>query len=186
MDVHQLNQTWCRILGHRKYSAINGLLMAPSKKVLSVYSSINWYCFVQLLCNIQQHLHWQFSFIIRNRMHLWPRQILRLVCASILYQEMREYFIVFNHSILFNVKELTLIRAAGGVYEFWNFEEVYLCNGLRSELRNSCIPQKTSHEYILLSTLERKTAFLAIYRPKRAQNCPFFRRFWLFCTAVKV
>jgi hypothetical protein len=27
---------------------------------------------------------------------------------------------------------LTLIRAAGGVYDFQNFEEVYLCNGLTS------------------------------------------------------
>ncbi len=83
-------------------------------------------------------------------------------------------------------KILTLIRAAGGVYDFQNFEEVYLCNGLRSELQNSFIPQKTSREYILLSTLERKMPFSAIYRPIRAQNRPFFRRFWLFCTAVKV
>ncbi len=37
---------------------------------------------------------------------------------------------------------LTLIRAAGGVYDFRNFEEVYLCNGLSSELENSRIPQK--------------------------------------------
>ncbi len=81
---------------------------------------------------------------------------------------------------------LTLIRAAGGVYDFWNFEEVYLCNGSSSDLQNSCIPRKTSCEYILLNTLERKTAFLAIYRPNRAQNCPFFRRFSLFRTAVKV
>jgi hypothetical protein len=44
---------------------------------------------------------------------------------------------------------LTLIRAAGGVYDFRNFEEVYLCNGLSSELENSCIPRKTSREYIL-------------------------------------
>ncbi len=29
---------------------------------------------------------------------------------------------------------LTLIREAGGVYDFQNFEEVYLCNGLGSEL----------------------------------------------------
>jgi hypothetical protein len=29
-------------------------------------------------------------------------------------------------------------------------------------------------------------AFLAIYRRKRARNCPFFCRFWLFRTAVKV
>ncbi len=39
---------------------------------------------------------------------------------------------------------------------------------------------------MLLSTLEQKTAFLAIYRPKRARNHLFFRRFWLFRTAVKV
>jgi hypothetical protein len=38
-----------------------------------------------------------------------------------------------------------------------------------------------SCEYILLSTLEQKMAFLAIYRPKRL----FFRRFWLFRMAVK-
>jgi hypothetical protein len=81
---------------------------------------------------------------------------------------------------------LTLIRAAGGVYDFRNFEEVYLCNGSSRDLQNSCIPRKTSREYILLNTLVRKTAFSAIYRPKRAQNRPFFRRFSLFRTAVKV
>ncbi len=54
---------------------------------------------------------------------------------------------------------LTLIRAAGGVYDLRNFEEVYFCNGLSSELQNSCKPQKTSREYILLSTLNQKTAF---------------------------
>jgi hypothetical protein len=81
---------------------------------------------------------------------------------------------------------LTLVRVAGGIYDFQNFEEVYLCNGLSSELQNSCIPQKTSHEYILLSTSERKTVFSAIYRPKRPQNRPFFCRFWLFRMAVKV
>jgi hypothetical protein len=67
-----------------------------------------------------------------------------------------------------NILLLTLIRAAGGVYDFRNFEEVYLCNGLSSELENSRIPRKTSRKYILLSSFERKTAFLAIYRPKRA------------------
>jgi hypothetical protein len=81
---------------------------------------------------------------------------------------------------------LTLIRAAGGVYDFRNFEELYLCNGSSRDLQNSCIPRKPSREYILLSTLERKTAFSAIYRPKRARNRPFFRRFSLFRTAVKV
>jgi hypothetical protein len=39
---------------------------------------------------------------------------------------------------------------------------------------------------VLLNTLEQKTAFLAIYRPKRARNRPFFRRFSLFRMAVKV
>jgi hypothetical protein len=61
-----------------------------------------------------------------------------------------------------------------------NFEEVYLCNGLSSELQNLCIPQKTSHEYFLLSTLEQKTVFLVIYWPKRAQNRPFFAVFGYF------
>jgi hypothetical protein len=88
-------------------------------------------------------------------------------------------------SVLYE-SDLTLICAAGGVYDFQNFEEVYLCNGLSRELQNSCISQKTSREYILLSTLERKTAFSAIYRPKRPRNRPFFCRFWLFRTAVKV
>jgi hypothetical protein len=55
---------------------------------------------------------------------------------------------------------LTLIRAAGGVYDFRNFE---VCNVLSSELGNSCIPQKTSREYILLSTFERKTAFFFFF-----------------------
>jgi hypothetical protein len=63
----------------------------------------------------------------------------------------------------YHVTLLTLIRAAGGVYDFRNFEEIYLCNGLSSELQNSCIPRKTSREYILLSTYEGKTAFSAIY-----------------------
>jgi hypothetical protein len=81
---------------------------------------------------------------------------------------------------------LTLIRAAGGVYDFRNFEEVYLCNGLSSNLQNLCVSQKMSREYFLSTTIERKTAFLVSYRPKRAQNRPFFRRFWLFRTAVKV
>jgi hypothetical protein len=44
---------------------------------------------------------------------------------------------------------LTLIRAAGVVYDFLNFKEVYLCNGSSSDLQNSCIPRKTSREYIL-------------------------------------
>ncbi len=64
--------------------------------------------------------------------------------------------------------ELTLIRVAGGVYDFRNFKEIYLCNGLSSDLQNSCNSRKTSREYILLNTLERKTAFSASYRPKRA------------------
>jgi hypothetical protein len=82
---------------------------------------------------------------------------------------------------------LTLIRAAGGVDDFRNFEEVYLCNGSSSDLQNSCIPRKMSREYILMiNTLERKTAFSAIYRPKCAQNRLFFCRFSLFCTAEKV
>jgi hypothetical protein len=59
------------------------------------------------------------------------------------------------------------------------------CLGLSSELQNSCIPRKTSREYILLSTYERKTAFSALYRRKRTRNRLFFRRFGLFLTAVK-
>ncbi len=43
----------------------------------------------------------------------------------------------------------TLICAAGGVYDFRNFEEVLLCIGLSSEFQNSRIPRKTSREYIL-------------------------------------
>jgi hypothetical protein len=61
-----------------------------------------------------------------------------------------------------------------------------LSNGLSIELENLCIPRKTSREYILLSTCERKMAFLAIYKPKREQNRPFFRRFRLFQAALKV
>ncbi len=34
-----------------------------------------------------------------------------------------------------------------------------------------------SREYILLSTLEQKTAFSGIERPKRARNHPFFLPF---------
>jgi hypothetical protein len=47
------------------------------------------------------------------------------------------------------LQNLTLIRAAGGVYDFQNFKEIYLCNGLSSDLQNSWIPRKTSREYIL-------------------------------------
>jgi hypothetical protein len=46
-------------------------------------------------------------------------------------------------------------------------------------------PQKTFREYILLSTFEQKTAFSAIYKPKRAQNRPFFRRFRIFWAALR-
>jgi hypothetical protein len=72
------------------------------------------------------------------------------------------------------IRMVNPIRAAGSVYDFRNFEEEYLCNGLSSDLQNLCIPRKTSREYILLSTSERKTAFSVIYKPKRARNRPFF------------
>ncbi len=94
--------------------------------------------------------------------------------------------LVFLEQCLVNLFCLTPIRVAGGVYDFRNFEEVWLSNGLSSELQNSCIPRKTSREYILLSTHERKTAFLVLYRPKHVRNRPFFRPFSLFRTAVKV
>jgi hypothetical protein len=45
--------------------------------------------------------------------------------------------------------------------------------------------KKTSREYILLSSFEQKTAFLAIYKPKRARTRPFFCRFRLFRVALK-
>jgi hypothetical protein len=45
--------------------------------------------------------------------------------------------------------------------------------------------QKTSREYILLSTFEQKTAFSAIYKPKRARNRPFFHHFRIFRAALK-
>jgi hypothetical protein len=80
---------------------------------------------------------------------------------------------------------LPLIRAAGGVNDFRNFEEVFFCNGLSSDLQNLCIPQKTSREYILLSTFERKTAFSAIYKPKCSQDRPLLRHFRLFRAALK-
>ncbi len=83
--------------------------------------------------------------LVRNRKLLFQQ-----MCTSIL-------------SSIFN-----LIRAAGGIYDFRNFEEVYLCNGLRSGLQNWCISRKTAREYILLNTLERKTVFSAIYMLKRA------------------
>jgi hypothetical protein len=37
----------------------------------------------------------------------------------------------------------------------------------------------------LFNTFEQKTAFSAIYKPKPAQNRPFFRRFRLFQAALK-
>ncbi len=39
--------------------------------------------------------------------------------------------------------------------------------------------------WVWVSTLERKTAFLAIYKPKCARNCPFFFRFRIFRVAWK-
>ncbi len=59
-------------------------------------------------------------------------------------------------------------------------------NGLSSDVDNWHISQKTSREYILLSTSEQKTAFSAIYKPKSARNRQFFRRFCLFRGALKV
>ncbi len=56
---------------------------------------------------------------------------------------------------------------------------------LSSEFQNSCIPRKTSREYILLITFERKMAFSGIYYPKRARNRPFFRCFRIFRAAWK-
>jgi hypothetical protein len=50
---------------------------------------------------------------------------------------------VVNLASDWRVLTLTLIRTAGGVYDFQNFEEIYLCNGLSSDLQNSCIPQKS-------------------------------------------
>jgi hypothetical protein len=50
-------------------------------------------------------------------------------------------YIMYTGEVLLP-SELTLIRAAGVVYDFQNFEEVYLCNSLSSELHNSCIPKK--------------------------------------------
>jgi hypothetical protein len=44
---------------------------------------------------------------------------------------------------------------------------------------------KTSREYILLSTFEQKTAFSAIYNPKRALNHLFFCCFSMFRAAWK-
>jgi hypothetical protein len=38
----------------------------------------------------------------------------------------------------------------------------------------------------LLSTFEQKTVCLAIYKPNRAQNRPFFGRFRLFQAALKI
>jgi hypothetical protein len=42
-----------------------------------------------------------------------------------------------------------------------------------------------SREYIVLSTFEQKLAFLGIYKPKRARNRLFFRRFRIFRAAWK-
>ncbi len=66
--------------------------------------------------------------------------------------EVRMQPTLYTYQLTFCRKTVNLIRAAGGVYDFRNFEDVYLCNGLSSELENSCIPRKTSQEYILLST----------------------------------
>jgi hypothetical protein len=70
-------------------------------------------------------------------------------------------FFVEHGQACFTKKALTLIRAAGGVYDFRN------------------------REYILLSTFEQKTAFSVMYKPKRAQNRPFFCRFHVFRAAWK-
>ncbi len=75
---------------------------------------------------------------------------------------------------------LTVIRAAGGVYDFRNFKEIYLCNGLSSDLQNSCIPRKTSREYILLKALERKTAFQRVIGQNVRKTARFFVVFGYF------
>ncbi len=50
---------------------------------------------------------------------------------------------------------LTLIQAAGGVYDFQNFEQEIPNIALSDKkMYNSCIPQKTSQKYILLSTFK--------------------------------
>jgi hypothetical protein len=70
--------------------------------------------------------------------------------SHILEKSVLTYFVYNLYIEKFSLKPiLTLISAAGGVYDF---EEVYLCNGLSSGFQNSCIPRKTSREYILLST----------------------------------
>ncbi len=56
-----------------------------------------------------------------------------------------------------------------------------LRNGLSSDFENWHISQKTSREYILLGTFERKTAFSVIYSGRRKYN-PFFKK---VCTFVE-
>ncbi len=90
-------------------------------------------------------------------------KIFFLEIGHIRYQKIKNFKLISNKQTCLSDKMppkkvkikklfLTLIRAAGGVYDFRNFEDVYLCNGLSSELQNSCIPRKTSREYILVST----------------------------------
>jgi hypothetical protein len=55
---------------------------------------------------------------------------------------------------------LTLIRAAGGIYVFRNFEQVYLHHALSKE---KYIPQKTSWEYIFLSTFKSKNGVFCVF-----------------------
>jgi hypothetical protein len=52
--------------------------------------------------------------------------------------------------------------------------------GLDSDFENLHISQKTSRDYILVSTFKWKTAFSAIYKPKSAWNHLFhiFRAAW--------
>jgi hypothetical protein len=50
-----------------------------------------------------------------------------------------------------------------------------------SKKKKKIFPQKSSQKYILLSTSERKTAFLAIFKP--AGNYPFFNNFCTFWAA---
>ncbi len=77
---------------------------------------------------------------------------------------------------------LTLIRAAGGVFDIQNFNNSAMAY-IMYIFEIDVFLKKKSREYILLSTFKQKMAFSVIFQPKRARNPPFFRWFCIFRAA---
>jgi hypothetical protein len=84
------------------------------------------------------------------------------------------------------INSLTLIRAAGGIYDFRTSTGITPQRLELQKIFKLMYSSKNISWVYLVKYFRAKTAFSASYRPKRLQNRPFFCRFWLFHTAVKV